>query len=218
MQAPYRIKVCGLTQKEDVLAAVEAGADAVGFVLAGGPRKLNAHEAGIIALFVPPDAGVKRVALISEPGQLPPREAKWFDLIQVHGEQDAASLAALHDRYGLPLVRAVSARPGWKEEAAGVLSVQGVAAVLVDAHVPGMLGGTGKTVDWEEVGAREAGLNPLVLAGGLNPENVAEAVRLARPVAVDASSGLEVEGRPGLKDHGKLRAYVRAAQTALSAL
>lgn len=204
---PYRIKICGLTRKDDVLAAVEAGADAVGFVLVGGPRKLNAHEAGIIALFVPPDSGVKRVALISSPEQLPPREAKWFDLLQVHGEQTQEQLQALAERYQLPLVRALPAKAGWQEAAAAVLALPFVAAVQIDAHVPGKLGGTGVTVDWEEVGQRPEAVAPLVLAGGLGPENVAQAIRVARPQAVDVSSGVE-SGVPGVKEVGRIGEFV----------
>ncbi len=211
---PFTIKVCGLTRKEDVLAAVEAGADAVGFVLVGGPRKINAHEAGILALFVPPESGVKRVALISQADQLHPREAKWFDLIQVHGEHSPEELTAFSHRYGLPVFPALAAREDFTSRATAALAAPGVAAVLVDAHVPGQLGGTGQTVDWLAVGARPAALLPLVLAGGLKPENVATAIAQARPQAVDASSGLE--SAPSVKDHEKIRAYVQAAKTAFA--
>lgn len=214
MTTPFTLKVCGLTRKEDVLAAVQAGADAVGFVLVGGPRKINAHEAGILALFVPPESGVKRVALISEATQLHPREAKWFDLIQVHGEHTPAQLSALSLHYGLPVIPALAARADFVARATAALAAPGVAAVLVDAHVPGQLGGTGQTVDWLAVGSRPAALSPLVLAGGLKPENVAMAIAQAKPQAVDASSGLE--SAPGVKDTEKIRAYVQAAKKAFA--
>lgn len=215
---PPAVKFCGLTRTEDAAEAVAAGAAFVGVIFAGGPRLLDAGRASEVLEAVPP--GVLRVG--------------------VFGGQPLDEIAAISERLGLAIVqlhgdptpldvqraRAATGRGIWAAARVegdtlplGLADLFAVAdAVVLDAKVPGQLGGTGVRVPWADVAARVAaarGAGRLVLAGGLTPENVAEAVRAIVPDIVDVSSG--VESSPGIKDHQRLRAFQAAvASTAES--
>lgn len=204
---PTRIKICGITRVEDGLAAARAGADAVGLVFHQASRRhvdvARAHE---IASALPPFVTV--VALFVDPPEPRVREvleAVPVDLLQFHGAESPAFCA----RFGRPYLKVFAAAPGVDllQSAASYGDARGV---LVDAWVPGVPGGSGVTADW---GLIPPGLGkPLILAGGLNPGNVGEAIRAVRPWAVDVSSG--VESAPGIKDHDKLLQFVRGARDA----
>jgi phosphoribosylanthranilate isomerase len=209
-----RVKICGITRKEDLAAAAAAGADAVGFVVgvASSPRNLSLTEAENLIRQVPPF--VKSV-LVMVPTSLEDLvetcEALNPDAVQVHGEnlQDVGAI-----REKLPntlLIVAVKANPtGVAEDA--VKAAKMFDAVILDSFVQGKHGGTGVVHDWNVSQRIKQVIHPkpLILAGGLNPENVAEAVRTVEPYSVDVSSG--VERQPGVKDHQKMVEFVENAK------
>ena len=204
-----RVKICGITNLEDALAAVEAGADALGFVFAESPRKVDVPTVLNILEKIPP--------LVTTVGVFAKQD---IDEVFKIWKQTNLHFAQLHG-YGPPgrmvrwyrVIKAVRAS-SWEEitrqlgDRSGVFS----AAILLDAHVEGKSGGTGQTFDWDlAIQAKSLG-KPIILAGGLTPENVAEAVRKVRPYAVDVSSG--VESSPGKKDHDKIREFINNARNA----
>ena len=205
---PTRVKICGITRAEDARLAVELGASALGFnFYPPSARYIAPGAAATIICQLPPfvmTVGVfadetdgERVAVVAREGRVA--------AIQLHGPRFPASITPLE---GYPLIRAIAVREGFKPDELGGLNVS---AILLDAFDPTLLGGTGKTFDWSL--AREAkhyGL--IILAGGLTPENVAQAIREVRPFAVDVASG--VESAPGVKDPGKLRAFFAAVAEA----
>ena len=207
-----RVKICGIARKEDLDCAAAAGADAVGFVVgvASSPRNLSLSEAEGLIRQVPPF--VKSV-LVTVPKSL--RELVETcerlnpDAIQVHGANLVGDV-----REQLPnmlLIGAVKANPG--DFADNVAKpAETCDAVLLDSFVQGKHGGTGIVHDWEVSKHVKQVIHPkpLILAGGLNPENVAEAVRTVEPYAVDVSSG--VEQQPGIKDHTKIVEFIKNAK------
>jgi len=219
-----RVKICGITSVEDALTAAEAGADAIGLNFVSGPRQMTPAAAEAILRSLP--AMVTPVALVRLQGGAVPDELLellgqfWVSHIQIYGDFESQNLDILR-RDGFRPIPVVSVRDrGFADQAAAWWPKGGepsAAAVVLDAYDPDRPGGTGSHFRWEWVSAaRQAGRldgwPPIVLAGGLRPENVAEAIRVARPYAVDVSSGVEVEGVPGRKDPLKMQAFVRAAR------
>ncbi len=196
-----RVKICGITRCEDAVQAVRLGADAIGLVFfSGSPRYLQREQAQNIAQVIP--AFVARVGLfvnasIDEIRTTAKRVP--LDLIQLHGDEDAAFCEQLD----LPYIKALKIRSAKDFAPLGrnYLSARGV---LVDAYSPVLQGGTGKTFDWTLIPPEFA--SALILAGGLNPENIAEAMQRVKPYAVDVSSG--VESAPGIKELTKLRRFM----------
>lgn len=201
-----RIKVCGLTREADVDAAVQAGADAIGFVLYDqSPRHVDARRAGELASRLPPFVTPVLLLVNATPAQVAEAvQAAPHALLQFHGDESVADCeAALR-----PYIRAARMAPGFDllNFAHAYRSAQ---AVLVDAHVDGY-GGGGKVFDWSLLPA-DLPL-PIVLSGGLHPGNVAEGVRRLRPWAVDVSSGVEVS--KGVKDAALMRQFCQAVRAA----
>ena len=201
-----RIKICGITRPEDAACCVAHGADALGFVFyPSSPRYVAPTAAARLVGSVPPF--VTRVGLFVNAPAAEVRavlDAVPLDLLQFHGDEDAAYCAS----FGLPYLKAARVRPGLDllEYAARFPSAR---AILCDAFVDGY-GGGGKTFDWSLV---PQGLSlPMVLSGGLSPDNVAEAIRALRPAAVDVSSGVEL-GK-GVKDHAKIAAFIAEVRAA----
>lgn len=190
-----RVKICGLTRLEDVLLAVEAGADAVGFVLEPtSPRCVPPDRLRALLEAVP--AWVSRVLVYGPRPEVLPDVP--FDYVQCLPPAPPAGRWLGCVRLGPERVPC----PDLGE-------FQGAEAIVLDAFHPGAYGGTGRTVDWGLAARFASGCGkPVILAGGLRPENVGEAIRTVRPYAVDVSSG--VEARPGEKDHGWLRAFLQA--------
>jgi len=209
-----RVKICGITRKEDLEAAATAGADAVGFVVgvASSPRNLSLAEAGSLIRQVPPFVKTVLVMVPASLGEIVEAcEALNPDALQVHGEH-LQDVGAVRDKLPAKLligaVKAGSAdEVGSAAEAAKMFD-----AVLLDSFVQGKHGGTGVVHDWNvsQHVRRLVYPKPLILAGGLNPENVAEAVRTVEPYAVDVSSG--VERQPGVKDYRKMVEFVKNAK------
>ncbi|NWL75627.1 phosphoribosylanthranilate isomerase [Pseudomonas taiwanensis] len=200
-----RIKICGITRIEDALAAVAAGADAIGFVFyAKSPRAVTPAQAGAIIAALPPF--VTTVGLFvdmprAELTQL--LEVVPLDLLQFHGDESPADCGG----YGRPYIKALRVKPG-DDVAAAIACYPEASGVLLDTYVAGTPGGTGEAFDWSLVPRNAA--KPVILAGGLTPENVGDAVRQVRPYAVDVSGG--VEASKGIKDAAKIQAFIQQAR------
>jgi len=200
-----RVKICGLTRAGDVQKAAAAGADAIGLVFyAQSPRAVDIDQAKALVALLPPF--VTSVGLFVDAsaafitGVL---EAVPLDLLQFHGDESPEVCAA----FRRPWVKALRVRPGvdLMREAE---RYRGARALLLDAYHPGVPGGTGECFDW---GLIPKALGPrVVLAGGLNPGNVAEAIRRVQPYAVDVSGG--VEAARGIKDHAKIDAFMQGVR------
>lgn len=190
------VKVCGLTTRDAVAAAVDAGVDAVGFVFAESKRKVTASQAAELARDVPKN--ILRVAVMLHPSQAQ-LDAVWSQFRPDVLQTDLDDLASLQVPAGLqvtPVIRAGRELP---------------AALPARLLFEGPVSGTGETTDWSAA-ARLASRTQLILAGGLQPDNVGEAIATARPFGVDVSSG--VEARPGVKDPEKIYQFVRNARAA----
>ncbi len=204
-----RVKICGITRTEDLDAAVEAGADAVGFIVGfpGSKRNLSLEVADEMIRRVPPFVDS---VLVTTSDIVEDRTDKIVsigpDAIQLYGRGDPR---VLRRALGLGLIRAYLVSDGGEDarEAA-----KGFDALLTDTYVSGQSGGTGKTSDWAVCRAvrEEIAPVPLILSGGLRPENVLDAIEVVRPYAVDVSSG--VESTPGVKDRAKVFEFVRRAK------
>ncbi len=211
----FRIKICGITNVEDAQAAAVAGADAIGLnFYEPSPRYIDSELARQIAVGVG-DAIAKVGVFVGAPASkiLETFESVGLDWIQLHGDEPPELLAELGER---PVIKAMACRAGGLGPVAEYLDRCRVLdrlprAVLVDAYTPGQHGGTGEVVDWDRLADwREAlGGVPLVLAGGLTPENVDRAIATVRPRAVDTASG--VESSPGRKDEVLVAAFVVTA-------
>lgn len=208
-----RVKICGLRSPEAVAAAVGAGAAYLGFVFfPKSPRHVTLAEAAALAVEVPP--GVAKVALVvdADDAALDALTATVpVDMIQLHGREDPARVREVRARWGLPVMKAVGIAGAG--DLAKIDLYAGVAdQLLIDAKPPegaDLPGGNGLAFDWRLLAGRRWPV-PWMLAGGLTPGNVAEAVRLTGARQVDVSSG--VESAPGVKDAGLVRAFVAAAQ------
>lgn len=219
-----KVKICGITCVGDALAAVEAGADALGLNFVSGPRRINPEQAEEIIRALPPFVSV--VALVRlEKGRLEGQQHAWLDrqairYLQVYGEFEYADLASLYGQGFMPLPVLAVGGPAFADTAAERFTAEDsrvVGAIILDTSDPARAGGTGRTFCWDWVTqARRAGRladwPPVILAGGLRPENVAEAIRTVAPFGVDVSSGVEQEGRPGSKDPARMLAFVRNAR------
>ena len=198
--AGTHVKVCGLTRRDDVAAAVGQGAWAVGFVMwSGSPRMVTPSQLRELTTDVP--EGVKRVAVVVNPDVEDVR--RWRDeagvtTLQLHGGEDVDPFLSI----GMDLFKAVSLETDADVERAAALPVE--VTVLVDAHDPVRRGGTGERADWTRA-ATLSRRRPVILAGGLSAENVQDAIAQVNPWGIDVSSGLESE--PGIKDLAKVQNF-----------
>ncbi|KGE04306.1 phosphoribosylanthranilate isomerase [Pseudohaliea rubra] len=202
-----RIKVCGITRPEDAVAAADAGVDAIGLVFhRDSPRAVSPAQAALIARAVGPLVTV--VALFVDAAEAAVQEvlaAAPVGLLQFHGAESAAACG----RYHRPYLKALRMAPGLAVEAVAE-GYDRASGILLDSFRPGVPGGTGEAFDWDRVPV--ALRSRLVLAGGLTPANVGDAIARVGPAAVDVSGG--VEAAPGLKDATRIAAFVAAVRAA----
>jgi phosphoribosylanthranilate isomerase len=207
-----RSKVCGLSSPESVAAAAQAGAAYVGFVFfAKSPRNVSIEQARALALEVP--AGLCKVALTvnaTDAELAGILDAVPIDMLQLHGRESPERVAEVKSLFGLPVMKAVGVADA--DDLPAIAAYSRVAdQLLIDAKPPkdaDLPGGNGLAFDWRLISGRKWAV-PWMLAGGLTPENVAQAVHLTGATQVDVSSG--VESAPGTKDNDKIAAFLRAA-------
>jgi len=193
-----RIKICGIGSPAAAVVAAEAGADAIGLVFAPGRRQVTVDQARAIAAALPPFVTKVGVFVDEDPARIREVAASVpLDLVQLHGSESPRYCLAL----GLPVIKAIRMREG---TSAAALHGYRVAGFLLDSFQPDLAGGTGKSFPWELAAGLRAPA-PLILAGGLSPENVEQALEIVRPYGVDVSSGVETDGR---KDPAKIREFI----------
>lgn len=211
-----KVKICGITRKEDLDAAAAAGADAVGFVVgvASSPRNLSLVEAERLIRQVPPFVKSVLVTVPKSLDELEVYEKLNPDAFQVHCENMHIAASVRLKLPNTTLIGAVNAH-STDAVSTAVKMAQLADAVLVDSFINGKFGGTGVTHNWELSRQIKQAIHPkpLILAGGLNPENVADAVAIVEPYAVDVSSGIEKQ--PGIKDHKKMVKFIKNAKRML---
>ncbi len=207
------IKICGVTSLADAQAAVAAGADALGFMFYRPSRRFIEPAAAGAIIGQLPDR-VARVGVFVNAPEAEVRDViatTGIDTLQFHGEEPPEFCASFR-----PLRVWKAFRMADANSLRAVRLHPDADALLLDSHVSGSHGGTGHSFDWDlAIGAKQLG-RPVILAGGLNPENVAAAVAHVRPFGVDVSSG--VESAPGQKDHSKIEAFIRNARAAEQAI
>jgi phosphoribosylanthranilate isomerase len=202
-----RVKICGITRLQDMHAACDAGADALGFVFyEKSPRHLTIAAAAALVRELPPFVQAVGLFVNAEPAFIESvLQAVPLDLLQFHGDETPADCA----RFGRPWIKAVRVNQGTNLLKCAA-DFDGARGLLLDAFVPGVPGGTGERFDWSLIPASLP--KPIVLSGGLTPDNVAEAVQRVRPWAVDVSSGVEVS--KGIKDAHKIARFIAKAKEA----
>lgn len=199
-----RVKICGITNLDDALQAVDAGADALGFVFYDlSPRCISFESAERIIKKLPPYVVTSGVFVNNQASFIDTAvERCGINVVQLHGDETPAFCKGIRHT----IVKAFRIRNIVSIE---TLKKYAVAGYLLDAYVPGTYGGTGLTFNWETARmARQFG--PIILAGGLKPENVRKAIETVEPYAIDVSSG--VEAAPGKKDHAKVMELIRLAK------
>jgi phosphoribosylanthranilate isomerase len=195
MMTKIAVKICGITNLEDAVLAVRLGADALGFIFAKSPRQIPPERARAIIEKIPPF--VKTIGVFVNERQAAIEEIKRFcrlDLVQLHGDEPPDFCRAF-----MPgTIKAFRVNAGLISQS--IQAYQGkLRALLLDAYVDGVAGGTGKTFDWKlALEVKKLGI-PIILSGGLGPSNIDNAIRIVKPYAVDVNSG--VEERPGKKNH-----------------
>ena len=198
-----RVKICGITNLEDALAAVEFGADALGFVFAQSPRQVTPQTVSEIVAELPPFIS-KVGVFVNENSDvvLQTMSVCHLNLVQFHGSAAPEYCQAFFPR----VIKSFRVKD---DSVLTLLPKYNVSAYLLDTFSTALAGGTGRTFDWD-IASRAGDYGRIILSGGLGPENVRQAIGAVYPYAVDASSGVESE--PGKKDHDKLRAFLEAAK------
>lgn len=196
-----RVKICGITRRQDAEFAIEMGADAIGLVFySPSPRAVSVEQAKEIIAHLPPFVSVVALFVNAKPQEVQDCiDTLPIDLLQFHGDETPRYC----EQFGRPYLKAIRMR---EEVDLVELAIQykSAAAILLDSYQPGTPGGTGKTFDWSLIGNLD---KPFILAGGLTVENVAMAIKQVRPYAVDISGG--VEQSKGIKDKQKISAFMQ---------
>jgi phosphoribosylanthranilate isomerase len=204
-----RVKICGITRREDAELAVELGAWAIGLIFhEPSPRRADPQEAAAIGAEFMRQAEVVGVFVNRDLGEVAEiAEACSLTMLQLHGDEGPVYCDEIRRRTGLKVMKAARVRDAASLQALGAF--RNVDFHLVDAHHPDLFGGTGETFDWDLLRGRRSKV-PLVLSGGLTPDNVHDAIVAVQPWAVDTASGTEAS--PGVKDPAKVQAFIRAAE------
>ena len=212
------VKVCANTSLADTMLAVDAGADAVGFVFSQSPRQVTVQQVAAITPALP--SSIEKIGVFVDSSfEAIETAVQTCGLtgVQLHFEGDEGLPAQLRNRFGatLGILKVLHYAPGMKDKAAELASHKNIDAILVDSRTATAVGGTGIRFDWDEAASmfRVAEIN-MVAAGGLNSTNVEQAIQKLKPWGVDVASG--VEAAPGRKDPEKVRAFVRNARKAMS--
>jgi len=216
-----KVKICGITNLQDAQIAAQARADFLGFIFhPTSPRNVSPDQVRRIVAQLRPEVPISN----PQPPLPAPHmvgvfvdrslDAVWhtashcgLDYVQLHGAESPEMVAALRAR-GLSVIKSFRVR---KEAPVEEMKHYQALAFLLDTHVPGKAGGTGRSFDWK-LAAQAASVGPILLAGGLRPDNVAQAIGIAQPWGVDVSSG--VEAQPGRKDPNKVQTFISAAKSA----
>jgi len=201
-----KVKICGITNLDDALAAVEFGADAIGFVFVPNtPRYIEPAKAAEIIMRLPPFVTTVGLFVDDSPEHIKQiADQCKLNVLQLHGQESPDFCL----QFNRKVIKAFRVKD---KESLTVLPKYTVSAYLLDTYVRGAMGGTGVTFDWRlALDAKKYGT--VILAGGLNPQNVAKAIQQVRPYGVDVSSA--VEAKPGKKDHSKLKDFIEAAKVA----
>lgn len=196
-----KVKICGLTTQTALDAAVEAGADMLGFVFAKSKREITPENAAALTKNMP--AHIKKVGVFVSPTEEELQQIigiAGLDMIQIHGELPLLS------KVTTPVIRAVSVKNGQLPEK---LAQETYDYLLLDAPPKEFVGGNGETFDWSELSLASLPAKPIIVAGGLTAENVAEACTYFNPYGVDVSSGVETNGQ---KDNQKIKNFIQAAK------
>jgi phosphoribosylanthranilate isomerase len=204
-----RVKICGITRREDAELAVELGAWAIGLIFhEPSPRRVDVDAAAAIGAEFRRQAEVVGVFVNRELGEVAQiADACSLTMLQLHGDEGPLYCDEIRRRTGLKVMKAARVR-----DAASLQALDAFRHVdfhMVDTHHPDLFGGTGETFDWDVLRGRRSHV-PLVLSGGLTPANVHDAVVAVHPWAVDTASGTEAS--PGVKDPDKVKAFIRAAE------
>ncbi|MCB5184544.1 phosphoribosylanthranilate isomerase [Methylobacillus gramineus] len=202
-----RVKICGITRVEDALAAVTSGCDAIGLVFyASSPRNVELAKASEIVAALPPFVNAVGLFVDAQPADIEHVLSRVrLNMLQFHGDEAPVDCR----RYGLPYMKAIRVRPETNLLQYAV-EYDDARALLLDTYAEGVAGGTGQVFDWGLIPAQMP--LPVVLAGGLNPDNVTVAIRQVQPYAVDVSGG--VEHTKGIKDAVKMVAFMRGVNNA----
>jgi phosphoribosylanthranilate isomerase len=206
---PTRVKICGITTWDDARLSIDLGASALGFnFYPPSPRAISLADAWSIIRRLPPFVEAVGVFVNWEPQVVDAvARAGRLGSVQLHGAESPGEVAELAGKRRV--IKAVHVKRGFR--AASLVRYRAADAILLDGFARGLHGGTGRTLDWKLARAASR-YGRIILAGGLTPENIAEAIRVAQPFAVDVASG--VEARPGRKDPAKLRALFAAVYSA----
>jgi phosphoribosylanthranilate isomerase len=205
--AKVRVKICGITRPQDALAAACLGADAIGLVFyPASPRAVTVQAASTIIDVLPPFVCKVGLFVNATPEEISEvLEVVALDVLQFHGDEKPEQCTC----YSKPFIKAVRMQDNVDLNAAAIRYAD-ASALLVDTHVDGLHGGTGLAFDWSRIPAHLG--KPLILAGGLTPENVAAAIERTKPYAVDVSGG--VESAKGVKDAGKITEFIKEVRNA----
>ena len=197
-----QVKICGITRLDDAEAAIEWGANALGFIFAKSPRQVTPQKARDITLKVSPYVKTVGVFVNERPAEiLKIMDFCGLDLVQLHGDEPVSVCSKMAPR----VIKAFRVR-GEETLKEMVDYKNHVRGILLDTYQKGLNGGTGQHFDWQlAIKAKEMGI-PMILSGGLKPENVQEALERVNPAAIDVSSGIEES--PGIKDHERMRRFM----------
>ncbi len=202
-----RVKICGITTLRDAQAAVDAGADALGFIFAQSPRRVSRTKVKWIVTHLAP--WITKVGVfVNEniPNIVETMEFCKLDAVQLHGDEDVSTVRALR-AMGYPVIKAIRVAGSLHEKK---LDRYPASAILLDTAAPGLYGGSGRVFDWKVL-KKVSGVKPVIVSGGLKPDNVRALLKVFKPYGVDVSSG--VESSPRKKNYKSVKEFIKNVKT-----